>query len=34
LLWARRQPFLASRIVPLAARLPRVFDAAVQQLAH
>ncbi len=34
LLWARRQPLLASRIVPLAARLPRVFDAAVQQLAH
>jgi len=34
LLWARRQPLLASRIVPLAARLPRVFGAAVQQLAH
>jgi flavin-dependent dehydrogenase len=34
LLWARRQPLLAQRIVPLAARLPRVFDAAVQQLAH
>ncbi len=34
LLWARRQPILASRIVPLAARLPRVFGAAVQQLAH
>jgi flavin-dependent dehydrogenase len=34
LLWARRQPFLASRIVPLAARLPRVFGIAVQQLAH
>jgi flavin-dependent dehydrogenase len=33
LLWARRQPLLAQRIVPLAARLPRVFDAAVQQLA-
>ena len=34
LLWARRQPALAQRIVPLAARLPRVFGAAVQQLAH
>jgi flavin-dependent dehydrogenase len=34
LLWARRQPALASRIVPLAARLPRVFGAAVHQLAH
>jgi hypothetical protein len=34
LLWARRQPLLAQRIVPLAARLPRVFGAAVQQLAH
>jgi flavin-dependent dehydrogenase len=34
LLWARRQPLLAARIVPLAARLPRVFGAAVQQLAH
>jgi flavin-dependent dehydrogenase len=34
LLWARREPLLAPRIVPLAARLPRVFDAAVQQLAH
>jgi flavin-dependent dehydrogenase len=34
LLWARRQPLLASRVVPLAARLPRVFGAAVQQLAH
>jgi len=34
LLWARRQPLLARRIVPIAARLPRVFDAAVQQLAH
>jgi MoaA/NifB/PqqE/SkfB family radical SAM enzyme len=31
---ARRQPSLAHRIVPLAARMPRVFDAAVQQLAH
>jgi flavin-dependent dehydrogenase len=34
LLWARRQPLLAPRIVPLAAQLPRVFGAAVQQLAH
>jgi flavin-dependent dehydrogenase len=34
LLWARRQPFLAPRIVPLAARLPRLFGVAVQQLAH
>ena len=34
LLWARRQPMLAPRIVPLAARLPRVFGAVVQQLAH
>jgi len=34
LLWARRQPSLGHRIVPLAARLPRVFDLAVQQLAH
>jgi flavin-dependent dehydrogenase len=34
LLWARRQPLLAHRIVPLAVRLPRVFGAAVQQLAH
>ena len=34
LLWARRQPILAPRIVSIAARLPRVFDAAVQQLAH
>lgn len=34
LLWARRQPLLAPRIVPLATRLPRVFGAAVQQIAH
>ncbi len=34
LLWARRQHALSARIVPLAARLPRVFDLAVQQLAH
>ncbi len=34
LLWARSQPLLASRIVPLAARVPWVFGAAVQQIAH
>ena len=34
LLWARRQPLLSSRVVPVAARLPRVFGAAVQQLAQ
>ena len=34
LLWARRQPTLAHEIVPLAARMPRVFDVAIQQLAH
>ena len=34
LLWARRQPLLASRIVPLAARLPRVFGAVVRELAY
>ena len=34
LLWARRQPLLAPHIVQLAARLPHVFGAAVQQLAH
>lgn len=34
LLWSRRQPMLSERIVPIAARLPRVFGAAVQQLAH
>jgi flavin-dependent dehydrogenase len=34
LLWARRQPVLASRIVPLAARLPWIFGAAVHQLAR
>ena len=34
LLWARRRPLLAARIVPVAARLPWVFGAAVQQLAH
>lgn len=34
LVWARQRPGLGQRIVPLAAGLPRVFDAAVQQLAH
>ena len=34
LLWARRQPSLSHRIVPLAARMPMVFDLAVQQLAR
>ncbi|MFF3679541.1 NAD(P)/FAD-dependent oxidoreductase [Streptomyces sp. NPDC002120] len=33
LLWARHQPRLAPRIVPLAARLPRVFTGAVNLLA-
>ncbi|MEU8842380.1 NAD(P)/FAD-dependent oxidoreductase [Streptomyces roseus] len=33
LLWARRQPRLAGRIVPCAARLPRVFTHAVNLLA-
>ncbi|QES58425.1 monooxygenase [Streptomyces venezuelae] len=33
LLWARHQPLLAPRIVPLAARLPRVFSGAVNLLA-
>jgi flavin-dependent dehydrogenase len=33
LLWARQQPALAPRIVPLAARLPRVFEAGVNLLA-
>ncbi|MCX5192628.1 NAD(P)/FAD-dependent oxidoreductase [Streptomyces sp. NBC_00249] len=32
LLWARRRPPLARRIVPLAARLPRVFTGAVNLL--
>lgn len=32
LLWARRRKLLAPRIVPLAARLPKVFSAAVNQL--
>ena len=34
LLWARDHPPLGVRIVPLAARLPWAFGAAVQQLAH
>ena len=34
LLWARRRSALAPLIVPAAARLPWVFRAAVQQLAH
>ncbi|GGT16842.1 NAD(P)/FAD-dependent oxidoreductase [Streptomyces purpureus] len=33
LLWARHQPVLAPRIVPLAARLPRVFTRGVNLLA-
>ncbi|MGW0363789.1 NAD(P)/FAD-dependent oxidoreductase [Streptomyces sp. NPDC002990] len=33
LLWARARPRLAPRIVPLAARLPRVFTGAVNLLA-
>jgi hypothetical protein len=33
LLWARRRPVLARSIVPIATRLPRVFRAAVDQLA-
>jgi flavin-dependent dehydrogenase len=34
LLWARQRPALAGRIVPAAARMPRVFAAAVDQLAR
>jgi flavin-dependent dehydrogenase len=34
LLWSRRQPWLAASIVPAAARFPRVFGAAVGQLAR
>lgn len=34
LLWARRQPSLARRIVPTAARSPRLFAFAVDQLAR
>ncbi|HEX3790666.1 MAG TPA: NAD(P)/FAD-dependent oxidoreductase [Pseudonocardiaceae bacterium] len=33
LLWARGRPALARSVVPVAARLPRVFAAAVDQLA-
>lgn len=34
LLWARSRPALGTRIVPLAARAPRLFTTAVAQLAH
>jgi flavin-dependent dehydrogenase len=34
LLWARHQPLTAHRIVPLAARFPRLFSGAVDQLAR
>ncbi|GLV83159.1 oxidoreductase [Streptomyces lavendulae subsp. lavendulae] len=34
LLWARGRPVLAGRVVPLAARLPRVFTGAVNLLAR
>jgi flavin-dependent dehydrogenase len=34
LLWARNRPALARRIVPTAARVPRLFAAAVDQLAR
>lgn len=34
LLWTRSHPALAHRVVPLAARLPRVFTSAVDQLAR
>jgi flavin-dependent dehydrogenase len=34
LLWARNRPGLAHRVVPLAARAPRLFAAAVDQLAR
>ncbi|MEU8777892.1 NAD(P)/FAD-dependent oxidoreductase [Streptomyces sp. NPDC048606] len=34
LLWARRRPALARRVVPLAVRLPRVFAGAVDLLAR
>ncbi len=33
LLWARRRPGIGRAVVPVAARLPRVFAAAVNQLA-
>jgi len=34
LLWARHRPVLGGAVVPLAARAPRLFTAAVAQLAH
>jgi flavin-dependent dehydrogenase len=34
LLWARSRPALAARVVPFAARAPRLFAAAVDQLAR
>ncbi len=34
LLWTRNRPMLAHRIVPFAARHPRLFAAAVDQLGH
>jgi flavin-dependent dehydrogenase len=33
LLWARRRPGIGRAVVPVAARLPKVFAAAVNQLA-
>ncbi|WP_460400837.1 NAD(P)/FAD-dependent oxidoreductase [Actinophytocola sediminis] len=34
LLWARNRPALARRIVPIATRVPRLFAAAIDQLAR
>jgi flavin-dependent dehydrogenase len=34
LLWSRQRPLLARRIVPAAQRLPRVFTAIVNEVAH
>jgi 2-polyprenyl-6-methoxyphenol hydroxylase-like FAD-dependent oxidoreductase len=34
LLWARNRPALSHRVVPLAARAPKLFSAAVDQLAR
>jgi flavin-dependent dehydrogenase len=34
LLWARHRPALSHRVVPLAARAPKLFAVAVNQLAH
>lgn len=34
LLWGRNQPLISTRIVPVAARFPRLFTAAVGQLAE